>query len=290
MSVFRFIIGGLLVAALAGTTFTRAIGEAAESAPAPAASLTVPILMYHRVQDLPGEDAATLRQSVTPAEFDAQLQFLADHHYTPITLSQLASALDHAAPLPPNPVALTFDDGWACAYQTVLPALESRGMHATFFIYPAAHDDTHHGRFMSWDQIRDLRARGMAIGSHTLTHPHLTNLPPDLARQEIEASRTILQQRLGTPIDLFAYPYGEFTPEHEAMARDAGFRLAVGVTPGIRHDPSARLHLSRIPVVFGETLIQFAATLKGEDVPGITSPLRKPATTPPLGDPPIPGG
>lgn len=51
----------------------------------------------------------------------------------------------------------------------------------------------------------------------------------DEARREVEASRSALEERLGQPVDLFAYPYGrseQLTEENRAMVRELGFRCA----------------------------------------------------------------
>ena len=84
---------------------------------------------------------------------------------------------------------------------------------------------------MTTAQLRTLRDAGMQIGAHTVTHPILARLPLDDARREVQASRVALQDALGEPITLFAYPNGkpgtDYLSEHVDMVREMGFSAAV---------------------------------------------------------------
>lgn len=85
---------------------------------------------------------------------------------------------------------------------------------------------------MSSDQVRALRASGMQIGAHTVSHPILAKLDPARAADEIARSRDVLQALLGEPVDLFAYPNGrpgtDYLPDvHPGIVRELGFSAAV---------------------------------------------------------------
>ena len=62
---------------------------------------------------------------------------------------------------------------------------------------------------MSWDQLAALAAAGWEIGSHTQTHPHLTELAPDRLAEELAGSRAEIERNLGLPCPAIAYPYGD---------------------------------------------------------------------------------
>jgi peptidoglycan/xylan/chitin deacetylase (PgdA/CDA1 family) len=102
---------------------------------------------------------------------------------------------------------------------------------------------------MSGDQVRALRARGMDIGAHTVTHPILTRLGADAARDEMARSKRDLEQLLGEPVRLFAYPNGvpgqDYGPEHATMARECGFAAAVSTAWGAASTTSDRFQLPR---------------------------------------------
>lgn len=89
---------------------------------------------------------------------------------------------------------------------------------------------------LSTAQLRALRAAGMGVGAHTVTHPILARLEPASARREIAESRSVLEDRLGERIGLFAYPNGklgqDYLPEHVAMVRELGFDAAVSTNWG----------------------------------------------------------
>jgi peptidoglycan/xylan/chitin deacetylase (PgdA/CDA1 family) len=102
---------------------------------------------------------------------------------------------------------------------------------------------------MTSDQVRALRRAGMLIGAHTQTHPILARLAPAQARVEISEGKRDLENLLGEPVRLFAYPNGkpgqDYTPEHPAMVRDAGFDAAVSTAWGAAHSGSAAFELPR---------------------------------------------
>ena len=84
----------------------------------------VPILMYHRIADVPGD-----RNSLPEEKFEQQLKYLADNHYTAITADMLYEHYTKGKPLPKKSVMLTFDDGYHDNYTKALPLLQNGGTH-----------------------------------------------------------------------------------------------------------------------------------------------------------------
>jgi peptidoglycan/xylan/chitin deacetylase (PgdA/CDA1 family) len=72
-------------------------------------------------------------------------------------------------------------------------------------------------RLLDWNELGRLVESGITIGAHSCTHPHLTELAPDAAEQEIVASKARLAAELGVVPTTFAYPYGSY----DRVARDA---------------------------------------------------------------------
>ena len=99
------------------------------------------------------------------------------------------------------------------------------------------------------EQVRGLRALGMDVGAHTVTHPILTRLSPDTARAEMHDSKQELERILGEPVRLFAYPNGvpeqDYAVEHAKMARECGFDAAVSTAWGAASMRSDRFQLPR---------------------------------------------
>jgi peptidoglycan/xylan/chitin deacetylase (PgdA/CDA1 family) len=84
-------------------------------------------------------------------------------------------------------------------------------------------------RFLNWDEAREMTKGGMAIGSHTHSHPELSHLEPDRQYEELSVPRTILKEQLGVEAETLAYPFGgrtNFTDETQRIARELGYRAA----------------------------------------------------------------
>jgi peptidoglycan/xylan/chitin deacetylase (PgdA/CDA1 family) len=115
-------------------------------------------------------------------------------------------------------------------------------------------------------ELRELVAAGMTIGAHTLSHPMLSQLPPDAAYAEISESRLRLESALQQPVWAFAYPFGDsqsVTPEVLAMAEKAGYAAAFlnfGGGLGVALPPYA---LPRLYVTAAMNLAEFEAHVSG---------------------------
>ena len=98
----------------------------------------------------------------------------------------------------------------------------------------------------SWDQLREMEASGIAIGSHTVSHPILTQVDAAQLNDEVTRSRARLEAMLDHPVTLFCYPNGT----HSARVRDAvarvGYRLAVTTEPGLNDGTTDPLALRRV--------------------------------------------
>ena len=90
---------------------------------------------------------------------------------------------------------------------------------------------------MSAEQVRTLHANGMEIGAHTISHPILSKLDGKQAVNEMAGSKQRIEEILGSPVTLFAYPNGrpgvDYLREHVSMAQELGFEAAVSTAPGV---------------------------------------------------------
>jgi peptidoglycan/xylan/chitin deacetylase (PgdA/CDA1 family) len=85
------------------------------------------------------------------------------------------------------------------------------------------------GFWMTWDQIRQLRAAGMHIGGHSVSHPLLARLPPDDQHREITGCQARLEDELGEPMRYFSYPFGgkdSFAASTRGILAASGVELA----------------------------------------------------------------
>jgi len=133
---------------------------------------TVSILTYHHVAEHdPNYPYDPDVADATPAQFRWQMEALA-RYCTPIGLDELLRAID-GAPLPKNPVMVTFDDGYQSCHDVALPILREVGIRATFFIATSYISDR---RLYWWERIALLVAQGTRAG--TLTYPSPIELVP----------------------------------------------------------------------------------------------------------------
>jgi len=193
--------------------------------------IRVPILVYHSIAPHhPGQTAEQRELDVDTLVFQKQMQFLVDHGYRAIPFATLVAALEGTATVPDRGVVITFDDGWATQYHFAFPTLRRLGLTATFFVYTNGIARDH--VFMSWDEVRELRDAGMTIGSHSRSHPLLTDANVSLT-DEVEGSRELITRNLGTAPDFFAYPYGEWNQRVAAAVKAAGYRAARAYPGGV---------------------------------------------------------
>ncbi len=92
--------------------------------------------------------------------------------------------------------------------------------------------------FCSWDQIREMSQNNLIeIGSHSVSHPRLTDVSPEEARTELRRSKERIEYELGKSISSFCYPDGFYSPEIIRLAQEAGYSSALAVsTPRVLND------------------------------------------------------
>jgi peptidoglycan/xylan/chitin deacetylase (PgdA/CDA1 family) len=231
----------------------------------------LPVLMYHKVGD-PPEGSRLKKLWVSVEEFRWQMDYLKRHGYAALTLRGVADLLAGGRPLPPNGVAITFDDGYHNNLEKALPVLNAFGFPATIFIVVNAvgrdnfwHDPANEIRLpmLSWENIATLRDAGWDIASHTLNHPRLTRLSLEEAKREIVESRRILGEKLGVAPISFAHPYGDGADHLDIrlLIQDAGYQTACSVHRGKANVSASPYCLKRIFVRGDDTRWDFHLNL-----------------------------
>jgi peptidoglycan/xylan/chitin deacetylase (PgdA/CDA1 family) len=227
------------------------------------------VLTYHRVNDVHPHD----RLSVSTRAFAAQMEALGESGRPVVALADALGALRGDAALPAGVVALTFDDGYADNHAEALPVLERFGFPAVFFVVTGAmgtastieryaHCCSGDG-MLDWRQVRDLRARGHAIGGHGRTHRELAALDPDEARREANGCASDIEERVGERPRLFCYPRGSVNAAVRRIVGDCGFEAACTVRPGPNPPGADLLALRRTEVSGHDTLEDFRFKLEG---------------------------
>ena len=114
---------------------------------------------------------------------------------------------------------------------------------------------------LSWDEVREMNHGGIAVGAHSLTHPILTNLPPEQAKREIIDSKKIIEEMVNQPVTAFSYPGGRFSNDTTSLLKEGGFRCALTSVPRMTNPESNPYELGRL--VAGWTFYVFKAFLCG---------------------------
>ncbi|MEV7792852.1 polysaccharide deacetylase family protein [Streptomyces sp. NPDC087512] len=227
----------------------------------------VPVFLYHAVMDDPPDWIAEF--TVGPREFAAHLDAVVDSGRTPVTISAVADHFAGRAPLPPRPVVLTFDDGFADLPGPTAEALADRGLPATAYLTTGA--VTPGGRsllppapMMTLDRAAGLEAAGMEVGSHTVTHAQLDTLRAEDLAYELRTSKAVLEDALGHPVRHLAYPHGYNSPRVRAMSARAGYETATAVRHALSSHRDERYRIARLIVRRGHTVADVRAWLAGE--------------------------
>ena len=224
---------------------------------------TVPILCYHRFGGAPN------RMSISPSNFEAQLDWLADNGFHVIRLSQLIGFLEGREALPKRSVVITIDDGYASVHRHALPALRKHNFPATLFAYSDFVGNG--GDALTWQQMRELLDSGLVdIQSHSKSHRNLIERLPgetdERYRQAIEAEvrvpREVLERRLPVKIKHYAYPYGDANELVLDMLEKHDFDLGVTVNPGGNPFFAQPLMLRRTMIFGDHSLEAFKARLQ----------------------------
>jgi peptidoglycan/xylan/chitin deacetylase (PgdA/CDA1 family) len=188
-------------------------------------------LAYHGVAEVPlGQDPDAL--FVAPADLRRQIARLREWGYRLVSFGELADEVSGGGGS--GSAALTFDDGLVDNLETLAPLLAELGVPATVFVVAGwlgrPHPAATWTRIVTAEELRDLRAAGVEIGAHSVTHPDLTTLPYEQAREELAEGKRQLEAVLEEPVEVAAYPFGRATEETARACRDAGFRAACVAT------------------------------------------------------------
>ena len=209
--------------------------------------ISVPVLMYHHISN---------DREVGVSGFKSHLLYLKGHGYRSVSLDMFHKHLTGDIVLPDKSVLITFDDGYADNWICAWPILKECGMKAVIFVTtrrlddapdvlrptlaegaqcPVTRNDERRPEgFVSWKELKRMVSSGVfEAASHTHTHKDfLKRSAYKDIRMELQVSRDRIEKHLGAPPRALAWPWGQFEPEWEAPAREAGYRMAFTVKVG----------------------------------------------------------
>jgi peptidoglycan/xylan/chitin deacetylase (PgdA/CDA1 family) len=226
----------------------------------PRGTTVIPILMYHYVRVVGDpKDTIGIGLSVPPERFAAQMQYLADHGYTTLTMSDVYAILAGQQPLPAKPIALTFDDGYRDFYTAAWPVLKQHHFKATSYIIT---NFIGWDAYMTWAMLQELDKTGQVeFGAHTLSHLDLSAASAEKSWAEIVGSKSILDQGLGHPISAFCYPSGKYNANVVAQVKKAGYLTATTVEYGVKQNIQNTYTMPRVRVNGPDSLATWISKL-----------------------------
>jgi peptidoglycan/xylan/chitin deacetylase (PgdA/CDA1 family) len=215
-------------------------------------------LMYHEIevpgrrmcQDAPGY----VRYVVSEQDFRKQMQALKDAGLRGMSVSKALASKAAVG------IVLTFDDGCETDLIVAAPILRELGFNATCY---ATVDFLDKRGYLSRKQLHELSDLGVEVGSHSMTHPYLSDLEEEELKYEISGSKQALEQITGRAVHHFSCPGGRWDSRVASTAREAGYR-SVATSRLIANFPdSDPFALGRVAIVRGIGLPAFRTLSEG---------------------------
>jgi len=182
------------------------------------------ILCYHAVNDLLPD-----YMNVRVSNFEDQMAWLASEGYTTVSLDTLFDERGKGDMDWGKRVVITFDDGYRDNYENAFPVMLKYGFTGAIFCVSGKIGTD---PYLDRAQILEMQKAGFSFGSHTVTHPRLSQTAPEVRKAEFRDSKKVLEELLGSEVSYFCYPYGIYEEACFNELKEAGYRAAVSNTPG----------------------------------------------------------
>ena len=234
-----------------------------------------------------------------PQAASEQFRYL-KKHYNVIDLNEFIDQLENGKSLPPKSLVITFDDGHIGNF-TLHPLFTQLQIPATIFLCSGIVDTKRHYWFLdsddstkdqlkslsnedrleklsqqgfdqekeyrdrqalNADEIRDMQS-WVNFQSHTVYHPCLDQCTTSESAYEITQSKVDLERKFNLDINTIAYPNGDYSQREIEIARKAGYRCALTVTPGYNTAESDPFTLKRISTNDTTNMDEFIVRVSG---------------------------
>ncbi len=224
------------------------------------------ILTYHSI-----DDSGSV-VSIAPRVFAEQMRALADAGVRCISMREALAHRQVKGRWPEHCVALTFDDGFANFYESAMPEIAKHDFSATVFVisghvggkndWDAPPAGLGSQRLLTWTRIRELAEQGIEIGAHTRTHPDLRRLSESEIEEEIAGCCFEISDRIGQPVENFAYPYGYLNRQAEEVVQRT---MTSACTTELRRTNDDPLHLlPRVDMYYLQSPPQLQSLVAGK--------------------------
>lgn len=206
------------------------------------------ILQYHHVSETTPKST-----SISPAQFEKHLTYLAEHNFNVVPLSSIVDAIKNNSHIPDKTVAITFDDAYLNILTNAKPILDKFNYPFTIFINPAI-VNRNSPNYLSWQQLKSMADSGVIIANHGLEHNSLARIPKGVSNEEwisqqiadLLRAEKMIKEQTGQNWQYFAYPYGEYNLGIQQAIVKNGF-IAFGQQSGAVNKYSNISSIPRFP-------------------------------------------
>ena len=238
----------------------------AKTPPPEPESVRLPILMYHHVLN-----SRTGKYIVNEKQLEQDFIFLKNEGYTPVFLSEVIDWVDGRGNLPKKPIVLTFDDGHYSNLHYALPLAKKHDVK--FMVFPVTafskfttesndHSNPNYSH-LTWLQIREMAESGLVeFGNHShnmhkirprfgvlRTKSETVDAHREKLTNDLETAQTLIEQSGAPRPTSFAYPFGKYSKQTQAIVKDMGFRAILTCSEGVsvikRNHPESLYELKR---------------------------------------------
>ena len=213
------------------------------------------ILMYHMISE--PKTATEVKYACPPKQFEQHLQMLISAGFKPVNIKAVEEYYIHQTPLPDKAFLITLDDGFEDNYSNAFPILKRLQIPAVIYVATGLVGKTNQWmsaptfserKMLSWAQIKEMASQGISFGSHTVSHPKLTELDDGSVSKELVESKQLIEEQLGGECSHFAYPYGLLNEKTSELVKKVGFKTACTTRSGFNNAERDPLMLHRIEV------------------------------------------
>ena len=216
------------------------------------------VLMYHSI-GTPVEGDTRGQYNISYALFERHMRYLAEYY-----AQDLIPIDSHATAEGRLRIAVTLDDGYRNNLQVAAPLLVELGIPFTVFVCTGAVVGRQ-ADFLQPEDVRQLaRLRGATIGSHSVSHSHLSRADDRKLYKELRDSKAYLEELLGAGIDLLSYPHGAVDRRVRDAAENVGYRIGATSRFDINRPGQDPLLLCRTDIWADDDIRVFQQKLRGD--------------------------
>lgn len=234
----------------------------------------IKILLYHSVSDTNNDEI-----SVTKKQFEQQMEYISKN-YDVISLDEAFDYLKLGNIKKENALVITFDDGYKDNFYNAYPILSKFNLKATIFLisnyintskkWPPGSNfgsSEYDNRFLSWDEVGKMDNNVISFGSHTVTHPLLSQIKnKDELYKELTESKDVIEKSINKKVTSFSYPIGvkeEITTDIVQAVKECGYSYACSAITGVNYSGDDTFTLKRIGIDRTDSMYIFKKKVEG---------------------------